>query len=127
MRTGAHPTKAELAILRVLWMLGPSTVRDVHSELSKAKPTGLTSVLKTMQIMADKGLVDRDSLRRPQVFRATFTEDRTQKTLVADLIQRAYGGSVQALVLHAIGAKRPSKEEISAIEAVLERLKQTAR
>ena len=116
-----HPTKAELQILRVLWSNGPLSVRDVQHVLAQTKPTGYTSVLKTLQIMTDKGLVDRDDTVRPQIYRARYSEDRTQKQLLTDLIQRAYGGSVKALVMHAIGTRKPSPEDLDAIEKLLDR------
>jgi predicted transcriptional regulator len=116
-----HPTKAELAILRVLWTEGPLSVRDVQAILDRAKPTGYTTVLKIMQIMADKGLVDRDDTVRPQIYRARYSEDRTQKQLLTDLIQRVYGGSVKALVLHAVGTQKPSEEELEQIRKLLDR------
>ena len=120
-KTRLHPTKAELGILRVLWRAGPLSVRAVHNVLNESKATGYTSVLKTMQIMADKGLVERDDTRRPQIYRARYSEDRTQRQLLADLIQRAYGGSVKALVMHAIGTRKPSHEDLEAIEKLLDR------
>jgi len=116
-----HPTKAELAILRVLWAEGPLSVRDVQAILDRSKPTGYTTVLKTMQIMADKGLVDRDDTVRPQIYSARYSEDRTQKQLLTDLIQRVYGGSVKALVLHAIGTQKPSAEDLEKIKKLLDR------
>jgi predicted transcriptional regulator len=116
-----HPTKAELAILRVLWTEGPLSVRDVQASLDRSKPTGYTTVLKIMQIMADKGLVDRDDTVRPQIYRARYSEDRTQKQLLTDLIQRVYGGSVKALVLHAVGTQKPSEEELEQIRKLLDR------
>jgi predicted transcriptional regulator len=116
-----NPTKAELAILRVLWTEGPLSVRDVQAILDRAKPTGYTTVLKIMQIMADKGLVDRDDTVRPQIYRARYSEDRTQKQLLTDLIHRVYGGSVKALVLHAVGTQKPSEEELEQIKKLLDR------
>lgn len=116
-----HPTKAELAILRVLWTEGPLSVRDVQAILDRSKPTGYTTVLKIMQIMADKRLVDRDDTVRPQIYRARYSEDRTQKQLLTDLIQRVYGGSVKALVLHAIGTQKPSAEDLEKIKKLLDR------
>ena len=115
------PTKAELQILRVLWSAGPLSVRDVQQVLTKSKPTGYTTVLKTMQIMTDKGLVERDDAVRPQIYRARYSQTRTQKQLLADLIDRAYGGSVKAVVLHAIGTRNPSPEDVEAIEKLLDR------
>ena len=116
-----HPTKAELAILRVLWTEGPLSVRAVQNILNESKETGYTSVLKTMQIMTDKGLVERDDTQRPQIYRARYSEDRTQKQLLTDLIQRVYGGSVKALVMHAVGTRKPSGADLDAIEKLLDR------
>jgi BlaI family transcriptional regulator, penicillinase repressor len=121
VKKAVHPTKAELAILRVLWTEGPLSVRDVQAILDRSKPTGYTTVLKTMQIMADKGLVDRDDTVRPQIYRARYSEDRTQKQFLTDLIQRVYGGSVKALVLHAIGTQKPSAEDLEKIKKLLDR------
>jgi BlaI family transcriptional regulator, penicillinase repressor len=121
VKKAVHPTKAELAILRVLWTEGPLSVRDVQAILDRSKPTGYTTVLKTMQIMADKGLVDRDDTVRPQIYRPRYSEDRTQKQLLTDLIQRVYGGSVKALVLHAIGTHKPSAEDLEKIKKLLDR------
>jgi predicted transcriptional regulator len=115
------PTKAELQILRVLWRAGALSVRDVQRVLNESKPTGYTTVLKTMQIMTDKGLVERDETVRPQIYRARHSQTRTQKQLLADLIDRVYGGSVKALVLHAIGRRKPSPEDLEAIEKLLDR------
>jgi len=116
-----HPTKAELAILRVLWTEGPLSVRAVQNILNESKETGYTSVLKTMQIMTDKGLVERDDRQRPQIYRARYSEDRTQKQLLTDVIQRVYGGSVKALVMHAVGTRKPSDADLDAIEKLLDR------
>ena len=117
-----HPTKAELDILRVLWRDGPLSVRVVQKRLSESRDTGYTTVLKTMQIMTEKSLVDRDDSVRPQLYRARYSQDRTQKQMLADLIQRAYGGSVKALVLHAIGTRRPTATDLQAIEELLDKL-----
>ena len=116
-----HPTKVELGILRVLWSAGPLSVRAVQNILNESKETGYTSVLKTMQIMTDKGLVERDDSQRPQIYRARYSEDRTQKQLLTDLIQRVYGGSVKALVMHAVGTRKPSDADLDAIEKLLDR------
>ena len=120
-KTRPHPTRAELGILRVLWSAGPLSVRAVQGILNESKSTGYTSVLKTMQIMADKGLVERDDTQRPQIYRARDSQDRTQKRLLTDVIQRVYGGSVKALVMHAIGTRKPSHEDLEAIEKLLDR------
>jgi BlaI family transcriptional regulator, penicillinase repressor len=105
-----RPTDAELAILRVLWELGPSTVRQVHEALVESRETGYTTTLKLMQIMADKGLVQRDESARTHVYAAAVNQELTQRQLVKDLMDRAFGGSAKALVLRAL-ADETSPEE----------------
>ena len=119
--TPPKPTKSELAILRILWERGPLSVRDVQAALSASKPTGYTTALKLMQIMADKGLVDRDDSVRPQLYRSRHKQAQTQKHLLRDFIDRAYGGSVKALVMHALSSKKPSQKDIQELEALLDR------
>jgi BlaI family transcriptional regulator, penicillinase repressor len=115
-----RPTEAELDILRLLWSQGPSTVRDVHSALEKERPIGYTTVLKFMQIMAEKGLVQRDERERAHVYRAALGEEQTQRQLVRHLVERAFGGSATKLVLQALTAERASAEEIQQVRAMLE-------
>jgi BlaI family penicillinase repressor len=118
----SRPTNLELTILRVLWEHGPLCVRDAQKILDAAKPTGYTTVLKMLQIMTDKGLVDRDESVRPQVYRAKASQQQTQRQLVRDLLQRAYGGSVKALVMHALGTSKTSPDTVREIEKLLDRL-----
>jgi predicted transcriptional regulator len=120
---GLRPTRAELDILHVLWTQGPLTVREVQRTLNDTRPTGYTSVLKTMQIMLEKGLVERDDTRRPQVYRARHSRERTQKQFVSELLQQVYRGSLTSLVMHAAGSRKPSAEDIEEIEAFLRSLK----
>src|SRR4051812_35957429 len=100
-----RPTDGELAILAVLWERGPSTVRDVHEALSRRREMGYTTVLKLMQIMAQKGLVARDESQRTHVYRPASDEEQTQKRLVRDLLERAFGGSARKLIVAALSAK----------------------
>src|SRR3978361_240179 len=93
-----RPTESELSILRVLWEKGPLSVRDVQNLINAQRPTGYTTVLKLMQIMTEKGLVERDESTRPQIYRPTFTQEHTQRQLVGDLLHRAFGGSVRTMV-----------------------------
>jgi predicted transcriptional regulator len=116
-----RPTKSELAILRILWERGPLSVRDVQSALSVSKPTGYTTALKLMQIMTEKGLVERDDSVRPQIYRPRHKQAQTQKHLLRDFIDRAYGGSVKALVMHALSGKKPSQKDLRELEALLDR------
>src|SRR5436190_10714144 len=119
-RSLARPTDAELGILRVLWTAGPSTVRQVHEALAESRETetGYTTTLKLMQIMADKGLVTRDETARTHVYMAKRSQDRTQRELVADLMDRAFGGSAAALVLQALNAQQASPEELDEIRTL---------
>jgi predicted transcriptional regulator len=117
-----RPTKLELSILKVLWESGPRSVREIQNILDAAKPTGYTTVLKMLQIMTEKGLVERDESVRPQIYRARYSEQQTQRHLVRDLLDRAFGGSVKALVLQALAGKKSSAREIEEIEKLLDRI-----
>ena len=116
-----RPTRAELSILRVLWEHGPKTVREIQQILDQRKPTGYTTVLKLLQIMTEKHLVHRDESVRPQVYKPSSTQSQTQRRLLSDLIDGAFGGSVKTLVLQALATKRTSAEEMEAIEKLLDR------
>ncbi|HEX4797018.1 MAG TPA: BlaI/MecI/CopY family transcriptional regulator [Humisphaera sp.] len=115
-----RPTDAEIAILRVLWERGPSTVRDVYEALAHDRAVGYTTILKLMQIMAAKRLVMRDRKRRTHVYRARLPREQTQKNLVADLLDRVFGGSAAALVVQALAAKRADAQELAQIRALIE-------
>lgn len=117
-----RPTDAELAILRVLWGRGPSTVKQVQEELNRHRPTGYTTVLKFLQIMTDKGLVTRDESQRTHVYQACLSESQTQGQLVTDLLDRAFGGSARKLVMQALSAKKASPEELDEIRKLLDQL-----
>jgi predicted transcriptional regulator len=114
------PTDAELAILRVLWERGPSTVRHVHETLSRERPVAYTTALKLMQIMAEKGLVSRDERDRSHVYHAKLTEEQTQRQLIRDLLDRAFGGSASKLVMQALAARRASAEELIEIRRLID-------
>lgn len=122
-----RPTDAELAIMRVLWERGPSTVREVHDEINRSHDTGYTTVLKLLQIMTDKGLVVRDESQRAHVYATRESEQRTQRQLVGDLIDRAFGGSPAKLVMQALSATRASAEELTQIRALLEEMEGEAK
>jgi predicted transcriptional regulator len=119
-----RPTDAELEILQILWEKGEATVREVHEELAKRRHTGYTTVLKTMQIMADKGIVDRDEQGKAHVYRPTQTAETSRRGLVGDLIERAFGGSASQLVMHALSAKQSSPEELAEIRKLLDSLEE---
>jgi predicted transcriptional regulator len=117
-----RPTRLELTILGVLWESGPSTVREITKALNKARRTGYTTVLKMLQIMNEKGLVSRDESQRPQIYRARYSQEQTRKHLLRDLLDRAFDGSVKALVMQALATRKSSPEEIEAIEELLDRI-----
>ena len=117
-----RPTDAELEILRVLWRRGPSTMREVHDELTAAHPTVYTTVLKLMQIMAEKGLVRRDEGQRAHVYEARLAREETQAQLLGDLLDRAFDGSAAKLVMQVLSSKRATADEIEQIRAVLDEL-----
>ena len=117
-----RPTDAELAILKVLWRRGPSTVREVFETLGESKTTGYTTVLKTMQIMSEKGLVVRDESERAHRYEPAAPEDETQRRLVGDLLRRAFDGSAKKLVMQALSAERASSEELEEIRHLLDEL-----
>ena len=115
------PTDAELAILRVLWQRGPSTVKEVQKVLEATRRTGYTTVLKFMQIMVEKGLVSRDESPFAHVYQARIPQERAERTLVADLLERAFDGSTSRLVLRALAAKKATPEELAEIRRILKR------
>jgi predicted transcriptional regulator len=115
-----RPTDAELAILRVLWERGPSTVRQVHDSLVRERPTAYTTALKMLQIMTEKGLVHRDERDRTHIYHSRLTEDQTQRQLVRDLVDRAFGGSASKLVMQALATRRTSAEELTEIRNLID-------
>jgi BlaI family transcriptional regulator, penicillinase repressor len=117
-----RPTDAELAILRVLWHQGPSTVRQVRDVLERSQPTGYTTALKLLQIMTEKGLVVRDIAQRTHVYRASRSESYTQRQIVGYLLQRAFGGSALKLVMQALTAKKASPADLAEIRSLIENL-----
>lgn len=119
-----RPTDFELCILRVLWQHGPGSVRVVQTRYNedRQEEAGYTTILKMLQIMMDKGLVERDDTQRPQIYRARLSEEQTQRQLITDLLDRAFGGSARKLVLQALASKEASERELAQIEKLLDRL-----
>ena len=116
-----RPTDAELEILNVLWQRGASTVRDVHQAITRTRPAmGYTTVLKLMQIMAEKNLVQRDESQRAHVYEARLEREQTQRQLIGDLLDRAFEGSAMKLVMQALNTKQASAEELSTIRDMLD-------
>jgi BlaI family penicillinase repressor len=119
------PTEAELEILNILWARGPSTVRDVHE--ASSKPTGYTTVLKQMQVMAEKGLLGRSEKFRSHVYAPRIAKGQTQQRLARSLVQRAFDGSAKNLVLGALSAQKVSPAELKEIRQMLDEFEKGAR
>ncbi len=117
------PTESELEILQILWQRGIATVREVHEELGKTKDVGYTTTLKLMQIMHEKGLVKRDESMRTHVYQPAVNKEKTQKHLLAKMINSLFGGSSTQLVLQALGEQKVSEEELAQIQVLLNNLK----
>jgi BlaI family transcriptional regulator, penicillinase repressor len=120
------PTEAELAILQILWKRGPSTVREVHTDL-RYRGTGYTTALKQMQVMAEKGLLTRSERYRSHVYEARIPREKTQLMLTRNLLQRAFDGSAKGLVLGALSAKPVTASELAEIRTILDQFEKGKR
>jgi predicted transcriptional regulator len=120
------PTEAELEILNILWATGPGTVREVHTALS-SKQTGYTTVLKQMQVMAEKGLLVRSERFRSHVYEVRFPKEQTQKLLARNLLERAFDGSTRNLVLGALSSQKVSSSELAEIRRMLDAFEKGSR
>jgi predicted transcriptional regulator len=115
-----RPTDAELEILTVLWSIGePATVRDVYNVISRRRPAQYSTVLKFMQIMAEKGLVRRDETERAHIYQAARSREWTQQQLAGDLLERAFSGSAKALLIGALSARKATKVELTEMRKLL--------
>jgi predicted transcriptional regulator len=125
-RKTTGPTDRELAILSVLWERGPSTVREVHEALHQEDKgeTGYTTTLKLMQIMVEKGSLVREDDGRRHIYRPALSEERTQKQLVQDLLDRVFAGSAEKLVLRALSARKVSPSELKRIRKMIEEMEE---
>uniref|UniRef100_Q02AL9 Transcriptional repressor, CopY family n=1 Tax=Solibacter usitatus (strain Ellin6076) TaxID=234267 RepID=Q02AL9_SOLUE len=121
------PTEAELEILTVLWSRGAATVREVHEVIAARKPTQYTTVLKLLQIMADKGLVVRNEEQRAHVYEPAKPREWTQRQLAGDLLQRGFDGSARTLMMGALSAHKASKKELAELRKLLEEYEKGAR
>jgi predicted transcriptional regulator len=118
-RTSANPTEAELEILSVLWRRGPSTVRDVHQVLQADRETGLTTTLKILQVMTEKGLATRTD-SRPQVYSAAKPREKTQAGLLSELVRKAFDGSVGKLMIRAVEDGGLSAAELEEVQKLID-------
>ena len=116
------PTDSELQILTVMWENGPSTVREVYAEIGAKRGVGYTTVLKLMQIMLEKGWLLRDEASRSHVYRPAIPQEKVQRSLAKTLIDTAFGGSAKNLVVEALGAKRPTADELAELRDLIEQM-----
>jgi BlaI family penicillinase repressor len=121
-RSSSQPTEVEMQILRILWSLGPSPVREIHRRLKMAKGTSYSTTVKMLAIMLEKGLVTRDEEAQPHIYKAALTRDAAGKRLVRDLIDKVYNGSAHSLVLQALATQRATREERDEIRRLLDRM-----
>ena len=115
-----RPTDAELEILTVLWSRGPATVRDVHETIAGRRPTQYTTVLKQMQVMAEKRLVVRNEDQRAHVYEAARPREWTQRQLAGDMLTRAFNGSAKSLMIGALSSRKASKAELAELRSLLD-------
>ena len=115
-----RPTDAELEILTVLWSIGPATVREVYHVITRRRQAQYSTILKFMQIMAEKGLVRRDQKQRAHVYEAARPREWTQRQLAGDLLERAFSGSAKALLVGALSARKTTKAELAELRKLLD-------
>ena len=121
----SQPTAVELEILRILWDLGPSPVRDIHTKLAEVKGTNYSTTVKMLSVMLTKGLVKRDEDATPHIWRAAMTRDRAAKKFLTELIEKVYDGSAMSLVLQALSSGKASKTEIDEARRLLDQMERT--
>lgn len=117
-----QPTEVELQMLRILWELGPSPVREIHARLNAAKGTNYSTTVKMLSVMLEKGLVRRDENASPHVYRAAVTRESAGRRLVKDLLERVYDGAAMSLVLHALRSAKASPEELAEVRRLLDEM-----
>ena len=120
--TSAQPTEVEMQMLRILWELGPSPVREIHKRLEAAKGTNYSTTVKMLAVMLQKGLVKRDENAQPHVYRPVLTRAKTGKRMLDDLIEKVYDGSAMSLVLQALSSGKATKEELDEVRRMLDQM-----
>lgn len=115
-----RPTEGELELLSILWERGPSTVRDLHQEVSSKRALGYTSVLKLLQIMTEKGLVEREEAGKAHIYRTAAAQHETQDQLVRDISERLFSGSAAQLAMHALAMEPVNDRELEELHNLIE-------
>jgi BlaI family transcriptional regulator, penicillinase repressor len=119
-----RPTEGELELLRILWAIGPATVRDLYAEVNKKRPAGYTTVLKLLQIMTEKGLVEREESGKAHVYQAAAGQGETQTQLIRDISERLFSGSAAQLAMHALANEPVSDRELEELRTLIEQKRQ---
>ena len=119
-RSASQPTEVELQILRILWELGPSPVRDIHARLNALKGTNYSTTVKMLSVMRDKGLVKRDESASPHIYRPATTRARTGKRMLNELIDKVYDGAAMSLIMQALANASPTSEELDEVRRLLD-------
>ncbi len=122
MKEKIKPTEAEMDILKILWDKGPSTVKEINTIQNEVKEVGYTTTLKIMQIMLDKGLLTRKSQGRGHIYKPLIKQSDTQKSMLNQLVNSAFGGSASKLVMQALGNHKASKEELDEIRSLIDKI-----
>lgn len=118
----SQPTEVELQILRILWELGPSPVREVHKRLEAVKGTNYSTTVKMLSVMLEKGLVKRDEAASPHIYRTSATREKTSKRMLTDLVDKVYAGSTMSLVLQALSSTKATREELDEVRKLLDQM-----
>ncbi len=121
-KSNTAPTASELSILQLLWSKGPLSVKDVHEALDQEKPVVYTTVLKTMQVMMERGMLDRTSEGRKHIYRAVIAQTDTQDKLLGSFLDKTFGGSAKKLVMRALGQHTPDAAELEELKAYIDSL-----
>jgi BlaI family penicillinase repressor len=119
-----QPTEVELQMLRILWELGPSPVREIHARLNADKGTNYSTTVKMLSVMLDKGLVKRDKKASPHVYRPALTREKAGKRMLSDLIEKVYDGAAMSLVLHALASTAATKDELDEVRRMLDQMEE---
>jgi len=119
-----QPTEVELQMLRILWELGPSPVREIHARLNAEKGTNYSTTVKMLSVMLDKGLVKRDEKASPHVYRPALTREKAGKRMLSDLIEKVYDGAAMSLVLQALASSAATKDELDEVRRMLDQMEE---
>jgi len=119
-QTLPRPTEGELELLRILWERGSATVRDIHDQISTRRPLGYTSVLKLLQIMTDKGLVEREESGKAHIYHPVASQNETQDQLLRDISARLFAGSAAQLAIHALALEPVSDRDLEALRTLID-------